>query len=274
VVIAGPNGVGKTRLLNAILASLRNPGASPSQSHLIVSATHDREREEWGLEQLDSAVPDQAAKLRTTLQRQQRRGNWKSSAFHFDSTRQFSQVQQLAWNWNFADPAEEMIGWDFLFNPFQQRFQDTIHAIYRMLGHHRAEIARRAIELQRAGEKHLPLDFPDPLASFRDAFGLLLGPKQLADIDINNPQIRYLQDGTTLGIDSLSPERRRHSISSLIFCLDVQKIASSSLTNLSYICIQSLHSGCSKPSKSSGSGTSSYYSLILPTLLAARLNIR
>jgi ABC-type cobalamin/Fe3+-siderophores transport system ATPase subunit len=204
VVVAGPNGVGKTRLLNAILSLLRNPGAAPSQSRLVVSATHDRERQEWGLEQLDSAVADQAAKLRTTVQRQQRRGNWKSSAFHFDSTRQFSQVQQLAWTWNFTDPAEEMVGWDLLFNPFQQRFQDTIHAIYRMLGHHRAEIARRAIELQRAGEKHLPLDFPDPLAPFRDAFGLLLGPKQLADIDINNPQIRYIQDGTTLGIDSLS----------------------------------------------------------------------
>ena len=46
--------------------------------------------------------------------------------------------------------------------------------------------------------------FPDPLARFREAFQLLLGPKTLADIDINNPQIRYIQGAATLGIENLS----------------------------------------------------------------------
>lgn len=204
VVIAGPNGVGKTRLLEALLQTLRNPQADPTNARLIVSATSEDEQNEWGTSSLDSRDPAQAAILTRTLQRRQRRGNWKSSAFHFDSLRQFAQIQPLRWDWNFADPTAEEIGWDLLFNPFTQRFQDTIHAIYRMLGHHRAEIARRAIELQNSGHATMPLDFPDPLNRFREAFSLLLSPKTLADIDITNPQIRYQLDGQILGIETLS----------------------------------------------------------------------
>jgi len=205
VVIAGPNGVGKTRLLNAVLQALRDPrSASARRSRIAVSATHDAEREAWSAEQLDTDDRVQADKLASMLQRQQKRGHWQSNVLHFDSSRQFAQVSGFQWQWNFPDPSDEVMGWDLAFDPFQHRFQDTIHAIYRMLGHHRAEIARKAIELQRSGQTAMPLDFPDPLQRFREAFGLLLGPKQLADIDISNPQIRYIQDGATLDISNLS----------------------------------------------------------------------
>jgi putative AbiEii toxin of type IV toxin-antitoxin system len=153
---------------------------------------------------LDSSLPAHSSKLAQTLQRSQRRGNWRSSAFHIDSSRQITAVGPPAWSWDFSDPTSEEIGWDFLFNPFQARFQDTIHAIYRLLGHHRTEIAKRAIAMQHEGAPAMPLDFPDPLARFREAFNLLLGPKTLADIDISSPQIRYIQDGVLLGIEQLS----------------------------------------------------------------------
>ena len=204
VVIAGPNGVGKTRLMNGILNLLRNPGTNPHLGSVTVSATHDNERQAWSMDGLDSSVPAHARLLAQTLQRAQRRGKWRSSAFHFDSSRQFTPVGPPRWDWNFRDPTNEEVGWDFLFSPFQQRFEDTIHAIYRMLGHHRAEIAKRAIQMQRDGRDAMPLDFPDPLARFRDAFHLLLGPKKLGDIDIANPQIHYLQGDVVLGIDQLS----------------------------------------------------------------------
>jgi AAA domain, putative AbiEii toxin, Type IV TA system len=207
VVIAGPNGVGKTRLMNSVLGLFRGQGHAPGSS-FVVSATCDEERQAWGREQLDSTDPTQRQLLNRLLQRRQQRGHWRSGALHFDSKRQFSQIQPLQWQWNFQDPAAEEINWDFLFNPFEARFQDTVHAIYRMLGHHRSEIAKRAIELQHQGEATMQLDFPDPLSKFRDAFQLLLAPKLLADIDITNPQIRYVENGTTLGIDSLSSGER------------------------------------------------------------------
>jgi ABC-type cobalamin/Fe3+-siderophores transport system ATPase subunit len=207
VVIAGPNGVGKTRLMNSLLSLFRSQAHAPG-SGFVVSATCDEERNAWGRERLDSSDPAQRQLLNRLLQRRQQRGHWRSGALHFDSKRQFSQIQPLQWQWNFQDPAAEEINWDFLFNPFEARFQDTVHAIYRMLGHHRSEIAKRAIEMQQQGQATMELNFPDPLAKFRDAFQLLLGPKVLADIDITNPQIRYVEDGTVLGIDNLSSGER------------------------------------------------------------------
>jgi len=204
VVIAGPNGIGKTRLMNAVITRLRNPEARNPNANVRIKATTNSEREAWNTDTLTTEDANHGRVLKQTLQGPQKRGNWKSGVLQFDSSRQFSQVQPMQWQWNFGDPTEENIGWDVTFNPFQARFQDTIHAIYKMLGHHRAEIARKAMAMQKDGHSSMPLDFPDPLTRFREAFHLLLGPKILADIDLNNPQIRYVQGNTTLSIDNLS----------------------------------------------------------------------
>jgi energy-coupling factor transporter ATP-binding protein EcfA2 len=203
VVFAGPNGVGKTRLIDALLNTLRNPGSN-TKSRIVVSATSEAERASWGSSSLDTRVTTDANRLRSVIQRNQQRGKWRSSAYYFDSTRQFSQVGQPSWSWEFLDPTIEQVGWDFAFTPFRNRYQDTIHAIYRMLGHHRNEIAKRALELQKSGQKSMELDFPYPLKRFKDAFRLLLAPKELADIDVTSPHLRYMVDGKVLEMQSLS----------------------------------------------------------------------
>ena len=132
VVIAGPNGIGKTRLVNSLLNSLRNPGSNPQYT---ISATCTEESERWGKKILDSRVQGDVSMIRATLQRQQRRGSWKSGVIQFDSTRRFRQVQPFQWDWNFPDPILENINWDYLFTTFESRYEDTIKQIYRMLGH-------------------------------------------------------------------------------------------------------------------------------------------
>ena len=97
------------------------------------------------------------------------------------------------------------MNWDFLLGTLQSRFSDTLTAMYRIVGHHKDRIANQAIELQRSGEKHMNLDFLDPLSPFKEAFGLLLAPKRLSDVDMSGPlMLDYELNGTKLNINSLS----------------------------------------------------------------------
>ncbi len=73
VVLAGPNGVGKTNLLTSLLGAFQNPGAMPSPV-AVVLATNRKEEETWGQKTLSTAVPAEADKLRAFLQRNQKRG--------------------------------------------------------------------------------------------------------------------------------------------------------------------------------------------------------
>jgi predicted ATPase len=207
VVIAGPNGVGKTRLIASILETLRQPGSHPGR-RLLVRATSEGERLAWGQDTLDTAVHAQAQKLRATLQRNRRRGKWESSAYHIDSQRQVTQLKPFNWSWSFTDPSAEEVGWDFAFHGLANRYQDTIHSIRRMLGHHRTAIARRALELQRAGARQMDLDFPDPFEPFQRAFALLLAPKQLAAMELDWDEPRYTLNGQVLDLHTLSSGER------------------------------------------------------------------
>jgi predicted ATPase len=119
VVLAGPNGVGKTRLIGAVLDALRNPGTAGR--HIVVRATTNTESQSWGQDVLDSAITDQAQKLRQMLQRNRRRGKWQSSAYHIDSQRQITQVQPFNWSWTFTNPAEEEVDWQFAFHGMANR---------------------------------------------------------------------------------------------------------------------------------------------------------
>lgn len=204
VVLAGPNGVGKTRLIEQLLAVFGSTGNAPGGVKLGISSTHPDERTEWGKDRLDTSQNADKQILTRILNRQQRRGKWRNSAIHFDSSRQFQQVAVPSLGWTLPDPSEEFVSWNFLFGNLVNRFQDTVHAIYRKLSHHRASIATRAIELQKAGVAQMDLDFPDPLKSFKDAFSSLLAPKTLADIDLASPQLRYVSDGQLLDIGTLS----------------------------------------------------------------------
>src|SRR3954454_18303203 len=92
VVIAGPNGVGKTTIDNALLDMARNPRPS-KQVSMTIAATTTEERKDWGNERLDTKDPQDCEKLRRTLQRNQRRNKCQSSVLNFDSDRSIRNVQ-------------------------------------------------------------------------------------------------------------------------------------------------------------------------------------
>jgi predicted ATP-binding protein involved in virulence len=68
VVIAGPNGVGKTRLIDAVVNALRSPGAGGPVVQAEVISTNQAEQDAWGKAELDLTNPEDARRLTQMLQ--------------------------------------------------------------------------------------------------------------------------------------------------------------------------------------------------------------
>jgi predicted ATPase len=224
VVLAGPNGVGKTRLVETMLASFRNPnayrgGAAQPNLRFVVEATSPAERKEWGKDLLDTADPSDAQKLVQTLQKGRRRSNWQSSVLNFESDRTILQIQPYPFTWDYKNPFEEGVGWDVSFSGLKTRFQDTLHTIFRTVRSRRESLALRLEELirnraqiqhERASEvlDRLDREFPDPIDAFKRAFSQLLAPKVLIDPDPKSQQLFYSFEGQSFPVSSLSSGER------------------------------------------------------------------
>ena len=97
VVLAGPNGVGKTRLIETILGHLRGASTNPDISG-VIEATSKQEQTEWGKVELDMSQPADMDILRTNLQRNRRRSNLTSTVLNFESDRTIQNVQPFAFS--------------------------------------------------------------------------------------------------------------------------------------------------------------------------------
>ncbi len=207
VVFAGPNGVGKTHISSALIAFAKNPGTSP-HVHLTIEATCDDERSRWGKSTLDPRNGNDAGLLRTTLQRNQKRNQYKSSFLNFDSDRTIRNVSQYAFGWDIGDPLSEELNWNMAFVPLAGRHDDVRHSLFRMVEGQKRKIAEEALARQRAGEASMPLDIPDILQPFKEAFWHLLAPKKLIEVNTRDQQIYFETEGVKLPIDRLSSGER------------------------------------------------------------------
>ena len=204
VVFAGPNGVGKTRLLNYLLNCFRTPGSTPG-IQVIVQSTSFHETQAWGDKvTLDTTKPDESQALRSFLQRGKKRGQLSSGVLNFDSQRTLEAVRPYSFSWSFLDPFEEEIGWDYTFQPARSRFQDVVHSLHRKLRSQKEQIASRALDLQKKGAKEMPLDFEDPLERFKDIFRKLVPGKELCDLNEQTQQLTYKIGESPLPFESLS----------------------------------------------------------------------
>lgn len=202
VVLAGPNGVGKSRFVASVLQELR--ALSGRGITLEIEATSVAEEEAWGKKTLNTSLEDDRPLLRKILQKNKRRQNFESSILNFESDRSIQNVQPYTFSWDVSDPFDEQLGWDFNWSYLKNRFQDTMHAIFRKVHSLEGEIARKARELQRQGQGHMALDFEDPLVPFKEVFSQLLAPKILVDAEIKNQRLTYEYDGQIFGLETLS----------------------------------------------------------------------
>lgn len=202
VVIAGPNGVGKTRLVTGLLQFFQNcNGTNPS---FIIEATCPNEELAFGAKSIDTSNRIDAQKLKGLLQKNRRRRNLTSSIVYFESNRSIQKVNPLSFQFEFPDPWDEELGWNMSFGGLATRWQDTQHAIFKKIQSQKSHIAARAIQLKHDGHDSMNLDFSDPLTPFREAFSQLLGPKVLAAADIQKQALMYEHEGQKRAIDTLS----------------------------------------------------------------------
>jgi predicted ABC-type ATPase len=89
VVFAGPNGIGKTRLVSLLLDKFRTPAAI-ANAQMVIRATSPDETTQWGSDILDLSSPNDAAKLQQTINRRLRRGKAHSKVLNFDAFRSAS----------------------------------------------------------------------------------------------------------------------------------------------------------------------------------------
>jgi predicted ATPase len=207
VVLAGPNGVGKTTLMTQLLMLFQNPGNIPTASAIVESTNHEEEVA-WGQKELRTATPADAEKLQAFLQRNQKRAQLRSSMLYFDSARQLEQVRPYAFSWTFADPWQEDVGWNIGYQPMKGRFEDTIQSLYRKVRSQKEEISKRALSLKEAGEAFMALDFQYPLEKFEDAFSKLLPGKTLEKLNEQSQTVMYKTDDAVLPLTSLSSGER------------------------------------------------------------------
>ena len=229
VVFAGPNGVGKTRMVKWLLELFRNPNSSADQ-WVQIEASSPTERTLWGQNVLDTRQAADALKLRQTLQKSRRRSKYEGSVLNFESDRSITQIAPYQFTWDYQDPFNEELGWQFGFNNLSSRFQDTVHSIFRKLRSRRELIALKAEELIRLkaaasssdlkttprsavnpAENTIELniaEFPDPLIPFKEAFSQLLAPKVLLTPEIKNQQLFYQDESGSRSLTELSSGER------------------------------------------------------------------
>lgn len=207
VVIAGPNGVGKSRALRALIEYFRD-GVRRSGVNVIVEATSEPERREWGKSILDTRIDGDVSHLFRTVKKNQRRNKYKSSVLNFESDRAVRNVAQYKFSWEVSDPYEEDVPWNLGYGYLRDRFADVQHTIFRRVESQRRKISAEALELKAAGADHMPLNFPDPLQSFKDVFAQLLAPKRLLDADLQRQQLTYEFEGKHLSLSQLSSGER------------------------------------------------------------------
>jgi energy-coupling factor transporter ATP-binding protein EcfA2 len=207
VFLAGPNGIGKSRLIEALLNYLRHPHVNPS-IRMEVEASSESEVRIWGKEVLDLSNQEDCEKLRQTLQQNQRRRNFHSSILYYESNRQITNLKPLTFTWEYTDPYEEQVNWDYSFQPLRGRVQDTIHSIFKKIQSQKSAIANRAIQLKEEGKESMRLSFSDPLDPFREAFEQLLSPKKLLGVDMQGNSLRILDGEQELTEKALSSGER------------------------------------------------------------------
>jgi len=206
VVLAGPNGVGKSRLVTHLLQHFQGAGG-PGVS-VGIEATDEGEEKIWGKKSLDTSVPADRTLLQRSLQRNRLRRNFQSSVIYFESDRSIQNIANYAFTWDVTDPWLETVVWNSTIGGLRNRFQDTLHSIFRKVKSLEGDIARRARDLKKAGSETMPLDFEDPLNPFREVFFQLLAPKTLVDADARLQKLTYSFEGQTFGIESLSSGER------------------------------------------------------------------
>lgn len=211
VVIAGPNGVGKTQIKEAIVHIFQNGGNPPHGSKVILEATNNEESTVWGTHELQLPEP----KFWGLFTKNNKRLKTKSRLIQIDSNRIVDTVNfnQLTFQ-AIGDPEQEEVGFTYGFDNVKNRFADICTTLHRIKS---KEVTSVYKEYQKGlvsddgkNGAHVSVTrLKDPTEKYLEIFGKLLYPKQMLQIDINSTTIQYLdEEGHTRQFSELSSGER------------------------------------------------------------------
>ena len=207
VVVAGPNGVGKTKIKESIVHIFQNNGNPPAGSEVILHATNEEERAAWGADEVSLPQVFWGA----FFGRNNKRLKTKSRLIQIDSNRSIESVNfaQLTFQ-AIGNPEEEEVGANYGFDNVKNRFKDICSTLHRIKSKEVTSVYREyqanlddsklAVTLHR---------LKDPTEEYLKKFAELLYPKKMLPIDINSSTIQYQdEDGAVRNFSELSSGER------------------------------------------------------------------
>ena len=209
VVIAGPNGVGKTRLLEAMLDRFQIPEPDSQEEFLtnprfIIEATDSFERQTWKQQELDTTKREEAEILRGFLKRHRTRRDLRNSILNYESNRWMPLTHLSVSMPHRRDPWEGDIPAKLTLGGLGDRWEDTENAIFKKLEYEGISFGHGALQMWYEGHNSMPLKFDDFMSPFNEVFFRLLGPKTLVKPMIDDRQLMYMEEEQQLGIGALS----------------------------------------------------------------------
>lgn len=204
VVIAGPNGVGKTKIKNAICHIFQN-GNPPNGCKVELEATNSEESTNWGNSSIN--LPNQS--FWNIFTRGRRKVKTKSCLINIDAARQIESIQFQQYNLNqIGDPTAEEVGYDYSAHRVKDRFADICQTLHREKSKLVTSLGRDAYDQFRSSSatNQVTLSRPtDFTKEFEELFSKLLYPKVMEPIEIGSPTIQYHDvDGNLRNFDELS----------------------------------------------------------------------
>jgi ABC-type cobalamin/Fe3+-siderophores transport system ATPase subunit len=203
VVIAGPNGVGKTQIKNAICHIFQNNGNPPPNCRVTLQATNQSERDAWKKE--DFSLPFQS--FWGFFSQETKKIKTKSRLIQIDADRTIDTIKfkQLTFD-QIGDPENEVIGYDYGFSSVKNRFIDICKTLHRLK-------SREITNVYQEYSKKINIDsqivtfnrVKDPTEKYRELFNNLLYPKKMCPIELQSTTIQYIDtDGSKRDFSSLS----------------------------------------------------------------------
>lgn len=203
VIIAGPNGVGKTWIKEAIVYIFRNNGSPPPGSKVVLESTNQEELDTWKTKEF--TLPQNF--FTSILHRQNKRLKTKSKLIQIDANRSIDSLNfgQLTFA-QIGNPEEEMVGYDYGYNLVKDRFKDICQTLLRLKSKEVMAVYNEYYKNLDPSSNSITLGkFPDPTEKYIQIFGQLLYPKKMRPIDINSSTIEfYDEDGDIRNFPQLS----------------------------------------------------------------------
>lgn len=208
VVIAGPNGVGKTKIKDAICHIFQNNGNPPAGSSVTLEATNQEEIDSWGSREI--TLPH--ANWLTRFSRRHKKLNTSAQLIQIDSARQIETVQFQQKSVAEITTGDEDVDYNYSSKKVKDRFVDICNTL---LG----EKQRLIFNLGNAAHTDLNNDLNlaearvqrqnDPTKKFEDLFDQLLYPKKMVPIEPHSTTIQYTdEEGVIRSFSDLSSGER------------------------------------------------------------------